>query len=141
MTPNKQNKSIIVLSLVIFLVIAPILAWITTPHNTAKKERSFDEFYSLIKQYNKTADEASKIPEIKITSVHRVEDVWYVVDIHPTNSAEKGKMLFADFYHDPAKMDIIVKPFETFTQQNISGIGVPYSVIDEINSTKPEVEE
>lgn len=133
MQQNLFKKTLITIALVVFFVISPLIAWFITPHYNPDKSRTTDEFYQLIQDYNKTEAADQKVPDLTIKSVQRVKDVWYVLTVSAKDTDETTKMLVADFYHDPGRMNILSLPYKTALQKNISGLGVPYDVIAELN--------
>ena len=137
MQPETINKQVIIRLLLVFFVLAPVLAWFVSPHSAAGDDRTIQQFNTFIQDYNKEESVDQQIPPVTIKSVQRVQDVWYILTVTSKDTEGSSKMLIADFYHDPKSMRLMSLPFEVALQKNISGTGVPYSVLKELN---PELE-
>lgn len=135
MPPRLLNGKTIVTLLLVFFVVTPVIAWFITPRSNPEANRTHQEFTQLIDKHNETSADQDKIPSVTVQSSRRVQDVWYVVNVTAPDSSTKGVMVVADFQHDPEKMEIITKPFEPLFYKNVSLIGMPYDVIDEVNAS------
>ncbi len=132
------TKTNIAILLAVFFILAPLLAWVTTPHYTEQTGRTANDFYKAITAYNTDAGTDQKIPDVTIKSSKRYDDVWYIVDVTSKKDDLDGKMLIADFFHDPNRVQVVSPPFTTAFQGNISDIGVPYRVLDILNNNQED---
>lgn len=131
MYEGNLNKRFVVFLALLFFVAGPVLAWVVNPP-ASTKSRDTNLFYELVDHYNTEFPE-TPIPGITINSFRHVSDVWYVVEVTSNQTQQKGKLLAADFYNNPDRMEIVSTPFAPALQYNISGIGVPYDLLEELN--------
>ena len=92
---------------------------------TVDIKASPETIISVVKRYLK---DASLSEDITITDTKKYEGNWYLVTIKNKDTS-LSKAILADF----GTPRVIVGPDSYLPQQNISGIGVPYGLIDDLN--------
>lgn len=141
---NVMDRRLVIIGLLGVFIFAPVAAWgsvvlyktLTLDSSTTQSERSKDDLYRAIERSNKDLyGENVSRPKLEIVSFKRIEKQWYIATVKQNSGGDKTeKMLIGDFYPQADKMVVISEPGEGLVQFNISGIGVPYEVIDELNS-------
>ena len=139
-----MDRRLVIIGLVAVFVLAPLAAWgsvglyrtLTSSTTTTQGERSKDDLYKAIERNNNIVyGEDAARPELEIISFKRVEAQWYVLTVKQKDEENnQQKMLIADFYPQAEKMVVITRPGEGLVEFNISHLGVPYKVIDELNA-------
>lgn len=139
-----MKRRLVIISLVGVFVFAPVAAWgsvvlykaSVSSNSTSQPMRSKEDLRKSIERNNdELYGENISRQKIEILSFKRTDDRWYVVTVKQDSTGDEAqKMLIGDFYPEADRMVVISEPGEGLTQFNISGIGVPYEVIDELNA-------
>ncbi|HWT55618.1 MAG TPA: hypothetical protein VN031_01150 [Candidatus Microsaccharimonas sp.] len=129
------NKLIVRL-LIIFFILSPAIAWSIRYEQTHRHASKLTAtyLYDAINAYNEKTT-GNPIEKVTVDSYDCTDTIWCVAKVHDASSRQ-GSMLFGNFVGDYSKMRVLSRPFTVAFQKNISGgIGVPYSVLNELNSS------
>lgn len=147
------NRNLIVITAILALIVAPAAAFSvvklkssssdnvvpggTTVDTTKLKPKTptADDLASIIQANNQTLPEGLKLTNPTVVSFRVVDNWWYIVKVKGGDSDIVLTALVSNFYNSPQQMQVITNPSERLPQYNISGFGIPYSVIEEINNS------
>jgi hypothetical protein len=97
----------------------------------ASESRTLAEIKSVLKNDQNGYD----YYKYSVESFHTEKKNWHVVLLKENNSNKKVKALIGDFTADPKEMIVLAGPDKELFYYNMSLMGVPYDVIDEINKS------
>lgn len=129
------NNKLITWLAVMFFVASPAIAWsLHHVHDHKYKDTLHASYlYSAIAVFNQNSG-GDPIQNITIDSFSCTDTIWCVAKVHNNNGVD-GSMLFGSFFGDYSKIRMLSFPFTPAFEKNISGgIGVPYAVLNELNS-------
>ena len=139
-----MDRRLVIIALMAVFIFAPVVAWgsvaiyrtLISDNPISQSERSKDDLYKAVElNSGELYGENASRPKLEIVSFKRIEEQWYVVTVKQSDRMnETEKMLIGDFYPEADRMVLVSEPGEGLSQFNISGIGVPYKVIDELNA-------
>ncbi len=128
------SKRFVFTSIILVFVVSPFLAWsirkaMYKPPKPLKVDSSYVQ--SVI-----TKETGKKYV---VTSVENIENWWYVVKLYEAGGPQQERVAVLSNFNskDPA-FSISVKPGEKLVQKNISGFGLPYSVVESIVESNGE---
>lgn len=128
---SRDNRSIVFLFItaVMIFVASPLIGRVLysmTKNNLEPKATNQSIELAI---NNELGDKATQVNSYRV-----VNDWWYVVNTTDTPSGKSSLAVVADFKNGSGPR-LVIAPGEIFTQKNISGVGVPYEVINEVSKT------
>lgn len=135
---NLFTRRFIVALIIVVFIASPVCAFFGVQiyrqlnQNTLTStppERTIADIQSLFNSRT-----GSQYPEVEVKSIKRFEDVWYLADLKYKNQDDSiYRSIIGDFYNSASKMRIILEPGKQLIRYNISNMGLPYELIDELN--------
>ncbi|HET7630267.1 MAG TPA: hypothetical protein VFK03_02740 [Candidatus Saccharimonadales bacterium] len=139
------SKKFLISAFILVFIVAPAAAWAYINYVYAPAylpvdnppERSLASLQQAVDKYDHDLPADQQQPDLTVKSYKRYNNWWYVVDVtSPAYHDQTLKMLIGDFYKSPDRLQVITDPGEQMIDYNISGMGVPYAALDDINSVK-----
>lgn len=143
---QRQSPRFVIISLILIFIVSPLtgigLAKLTHVRtSTVPPSRTKADFETLLRQAAKTSEYPELYDKTVVKSFKHQDKWWYTLTVKPRSSDQDKLMVIGDFYTQADKMVIVVPPGGRLSEYNISEMGVPYSIIDEVNSQTDGKEE
>lgn len=128
---QKYNISIrfITLALTLLLVLAPLTGWWLVEFYTNQPARVItkEDAEKVINSYlSSNEDEVVKVNNVKVISIKKSRDDWYLV------TTESRGLRYRSVLSNFNGLQVVVAPGDILSKYNISLIGIPYEIMDEL---------
>lgn len=124
------DRKFIVQLLVVLFVVGPLLAWGLFVFTSSVPGRNTNDMKQAVTRYFDEQAGKAVLPEVEVKKFEKTDPYWYLVEYRFKGATSSQYVVVGDFEPEAEKMRVVTTPSTGFRRDNMSGLAVPYSLVD-----------